>query len=82
MFLIATRLLTLLAIAYLFGLIVAWVFSLFDNDDGGDDFRRGDPESPQPPDPNRTLDLDSDKKRLVEIDESYYLAEFDLTSKK
>jgi len=82
MFLIATRLLSLLAIAYLFGLLVAWIFSLFGNDGGGDDFRRGDPESPQPPDPDKALDLDGDKKRTVEIDESYYLAEFDLTSKK
>ena len=82
MIVIASRLLTLLAIAYLFGLLVAWVFSWFGNDNGGDDFRRGDPDTPQPPDPGKTLDLNRDKKRLVEVDESYYLEEFDLSSKK
>ena len=82
MIVIASRLLTLLAIAYLFGLLVAWVFSWFGNDNGGDDFRRDDPDAPQPPDPGKTLDLDRDKKRLVEVDESYYLEEFDLSSKK
>ena len=82
MFLIATRFLSLLAIAYLFGLLVAWVFSLFNNDDGGDDFRRDDPQSPQPPNPGKTLELDRGKKRLVEVDESYYIEEFDLSSKK
>ena len=82
MIVIASRLLTLLAIAYLFGLLVAWVFSWFGNDNGGDDFRRDDPDTPQPPDPGKTLDLDRDRKRLVEVDESYYLEEFDLSSKK
>ena len=81
MFVIAIRLLALLAIAYLFGLLVAWLFSLFNSDNGGDDFRRGDPDSPQPPNPGRTLELDNGKKRLVEVDESYYLEEFDLSRK-
>lgn len=82
MIVIASRLLTLLAIAYLFGLLVAWIFSWFGNDNGGDDFRRDDPQPPQPPDPGKTLELDPGKKRLVEVDESYYLEEFDLSSKK
>jgi|GEM_PF-2637798 len=82
MIVIASRLLTLLAIAYLFGLLVAWIFSWFGNDNGGDDFRRGDPDAPQPPDPGKTLELDRGKKRLVEVDESYYLEEFDLSRKK
>ncbi|MEL6931121.1 MAG: LapA family protein [Cyanobacteria bacterium J06600_6] len=82
MFLIATRFLSLLAIAYLFGLLVAWIFSIFNNDGGGDDFRQDDPESPQPPNPGKTLELDNGKKRLVEVDESYYLEEFDLSRKK
>lgn len=81
MIVIAIRLLALLAIAYLFGLLVAWLFSLFNSDNGGDDFRRGDPDSPQPPNPGRTLELDKGKKRLVEVDESYYLEEFDLSKK-
>ena len=81
MIVIAIRLLALLAIAYLFGLLVAWLFSLFNSDNGGDDFRRGDPDSPQPPNPGRTLELDNGKKRFVEVDESYYLEEFDLSKK-
>ena len=83
MVVIATRLITLLAVAYLFGLLTAWLFSLFNSDDGGDDFRRGDPDAPQPPDPGKTFKLDTgnDKKRLVEVDESYYLEEFDLSKK-
>ena len=83
MFLIATRLLTLLAISYLFGLLVAWLFSLFNNDNGGDDFGGGDPDTPDPTPPGKTLDLDlnRDKTRLVEVDESYYLEEFDLNRK-
>ena len=81
MFLIATRLIALFAIAYLFGLFVAWLFSLFNND-GGDDFRRDDPDAPQPPDPGKTLELNQEQKRWVEIDESYYLEEFDLSDKK
>ena len=79
MSLIALRFITLLAIAYLFGLIVAWLFSLFNSSDGGDDFRRGDPDTPKPPKPGKALELDQGKKRLVEVDESYYLEEFDLT---
>ena len=81
MFVIAIRLLALLAIAYLFGLLVAWLFSLFNSDNGGDDFRRGDPDTPQSPNPGKTLELDKGKKRLVEVDESYYLEEFDLSKK-
>ncbi|MEM6611299.1 MAG: LapA family protein [Cyanobacteria bacterium P01_C01_bin.72] len=83
MFVIATRLISLLAIAYLFGLFVAWLFSLFNSDGGGDDFRDSDPDSPQPPNPGKTLELNqtTDKKRLVEVDESYYLEEFDLSKK-
>lgn len=82
MFVIATRFITLFAIAYLFGLLVAWLFSLFNGDNGGDDFRRDDPDTPQPPIPGKALELNQDKKRLVEVDESYYLEEFDLSSKK
>lgn len=81
MFLIATRLITLLAIAYLFGLLVAWLFSWFSNDDG-DDFRRDDPDTPQPPQPGKALEINPNKKRLVEVDESYYLEEFDLSDRK
>ncbi|MEL6496084.1 MAG: LapA family protein [Cyanobacteria bacterium J06623_7] len=83
MVVIAIRLLTLLAVAYLFGLLTAWVFSLFNSDEGGDDFRRGEPDAPQPPDPGKTFkfDADTNKKRLVEVDESYYLEEFDLSKK-
>ena len=80
MFLIGLRLLVLLAISYLFGLIVAWLFSLFNTDDGGDDFRQGEPEDPQPPEPGRTLS-NKGKKRLVEVDEFYYREEFDLKKK-
>ena len=81
MFVIAIRLITLLAISYLFGLIVAWLFSLFNADNGGDDFRRGDPEAPKPPNPGKALELNEAQKRLVEVDESYYLEEFDLSKK-
>ncbi|MGK7938201.1 MAG: LapA family protein [Xenococcaceae cyanobacterium] len=82
MFLIALRLMVLLAIAYLFGLLVAWLFSLFNSSNGGDDFRRDDPDTPQPPNPPKTLDIQKGKKRLVEVDESYYLEEFDLSKKQ
>ena len=82
MSLIAYRLAVVLAIAYLFGLLVSWLFSLFNSSDGGDDFRRDDPDSPKPPKPGKTLALKQDKKRLVEVDESYYLEEFDLSNKK
>ncbi len=79
---IAIRFIALFAIAYLFGLLVAWLFSLFNTDNGGDDFRHDDPDAPQPPQPGKTLKLNQSKKRLVEVDESYYLEEFDLSSKK
>ena len=82
MFLIAIRFIALFAIAYLFGLLVVWLFSLFNTDNGGDDFRRDDPDAPQPPPPGKALELNQNKKRLVEVDESYYLEEFDLSSKK
>ncbi len=82
MFLIAIRLLALFAIAYLFGLIVAWLFSLFNASDGGDDFRRDDPDAPQPPEPGKSLESKKGEKRLVEVDESYYLEEFDLSNKQ
>ena len=81
MFVIAIRLITLLAVSYLFGLIVAWLFWLFNGDNGGDDFRRDYPEAPKPPNPGKALELNKDKKRLVEVDESYYLEEFDLSKK-
>ena len=81
MFVIALRLAVVLAIAYLFGLFVSWLFWLFNSADGGDDFRDGEPESPQPPKPGKTLKLETDQKRLVEVDEAYYLAEFDLREK-
>ena len=82
MFLIAFRLITLLAIAYLFGLLVAWLFSLFNSSNGGDDFRGNDPDTPQPPEFGKTLEQKKGKKRLVEVDESYYLEEFDLGKKQ
>ena len=81
MFVIAIRLITLLAIAYLFGLLVAWIFSLFNTDNGGDDFRRGSSDVPKPPNPGKELELNKSQKRLVEVDESYYLEEFDLSKK-
>ena len=81
MFLIALRILIVVAIAYLFGLLVAWLVSLFNGGDGGDDFRRGQPKVPQPPNPGKTLPIKQEKKRLVEVDESYYLEEFDLSKK-
>lgn len=81
MFVIALRLAIVLASAYLFGLFVSWLFWLFNSSDGGDDFRDGEPDAPKPPIPGKTLKLEMDDKRLVEIDESYYLAEFDLSNK-
>ena len=81
MIVIAIRLIALLAIAYLFGLLVAWLFALFNSDNGGDDFRHGDPDTPPPSPPGKALKLNQDKKRLVEVDESYYLEEFDLSKK-
>ena len=82
MFLIALRLIILIAIAYLFGLLFTWLFSLFNTDNGGNDFRDDDPDSPQPPQPGKTLEQNKGKKRLVEVDESYYLEEFDLGNKQ
>ena len=83
MFVIAVRLIALLAIAYLFGLLVAWLFSLFNSGNGGDDFRDDDPNTPNPsPLSEKTLSPKSNKKRLVEVDESYYLEEFDLSKKQ
>ena len=81
MFLIALRLLILLALAYLFGLIVAWIFSFFNNSDGGDDFRSDDSVAPKPPEPGKTSQQKRGLKRVVEVDESYYLEEFDLSQK-
>ncbi|WP_019504256.1 LapA family protein [Pleurocapsa sp. PCC 7319] len=82
MFLIASRLITLLAVSYLFGLLVAWLFSLFNASEGGDDFNRDDPDTPSPPNPEKIPNQKIAKKRLVEIDESYYLEEFDLSNKE
>lgn len=81
MFVIALRLAMVLASAYLFGLFVSWLFWLFNSSDGGDDFRDGEPDAPKPPVPGNALELPTDNKRLVEVDESYYLAEFDLSKK-
>ena len=77
MFLIGLRIASILAIAYLFGLLIAWLLSLLSrSEDGGDgwDFDGDDPNSPTPP--------GSGKKRLVEVDEYYYLQEFDLRNEK
>ncbi len=82
MFLIATRLITLLAIAYLFGLFVAWLFSLFNDSNGGDEGGGDNPDTPKPPEPGKTLEQKRNKKRLVEVDEYYYLEEFDLSKKQ
>ena len=83
MFLIAFRIVIVLASAYLFGLLVAWLFSLFNSGNGGGgDFRGDDPITPMPPEPGKTLELQKVKKRLVEVDESYYLEEFDLSKKQ
>ena len=79
MFAIALRLITVLAIAYLFGLLVAWLVSLFNAaDDGGDDRGGGgDASPPKPPGPNHEASQPSEKI-LVEVDPSYYLDEFEL----
>ncbi|MDJ0535796.1 MAG: LapA family protein [Xenococcaceae cyanobacterium MO_207.B15] len=82
MFLIAFRIIILLASAYLFGLLVAWLFSLFNSSNGGDDGYSNDPDTPKPPEPGKTLELQKGKKRLIEVDESYYLEEFDLSKKQ
>jgi hypothetical protein len=81
MFLIATKFIMLLAIAYLFGLLVAWLFSFFNDNDGGDDRGNNDPDTPKPPQPGR-IAQPKNRKRLVEVDESYYLEEFDLSKKQ
>ena len=70
-----------LAIAYLFGLLVAWLFSFFNGGDDGGGGGGNSPVNPQPPEPGKTLNNKSGKKRLVEVDESYYLEEFDLSKK-
>ena len=80
MFLIATKFTLLLAIAYLFGLLVAWLFSFFNDNDGGDEGGNNDPNTPQPPSPGK-IAQPKNQKRLVEVDESYYLEEFDLSKK-
>ncbi len=77
MFLIGLRIASLLAIAYLFGLLITWLLSLFSGSEGGDDgwdFDGDEPNAPMPP--------GSGKKRLVEVDEYYYLQEFDLRNEK
>ena len=73
MFLIALRLVIVLAIAYLFGLLVAWLASLF-KDRGVDDEHS--------PVSAASSDLKENKKRSILIDESYYLEEFDIYKKK
>ena len=82
MFLIALRLIILLATAYLFGLLCVWLWSLFNSGNGGDDGRGDEPDSPKPPNPTKTLEAKKGKKRLVEIDEFYYLEEFDLSKRQ
>ena len=80
MFLIAFRMLVVLALAYLFGLLVAWLASLFSDGGGGGDYGGDEPVPPIPPLPGKSKHK-SDLKRLVEVDESYYLEEFDLSKK-
>ena len=81
MFLIAFRLIMALAIAFLFGLLVNWIFSLFnDSDDGGWDHGGDDPTPPTPPEPGESPRRKRGK-RLVEVDEEYYLEEFDVSKK-
>lgn len=83
MFLIAFRIVIALAVAYLFGLIVSWLVSFFKNSGGGDWGKGNDePASPLPPDSGETPHHKTRKKRLVEVDESYYLEEFDLNPKQ
>ena len=82
MFVIALRLAIVLASAYLFGLFVSWLFWLFNSSDGGDDFRDGNPDSPKPPNPGKTVTLKTESQSLVEVNEDYYLAEFDLSKKR
>ncbi|MGK7876785.1 MAG: LapA family protein [Xenococcaceae cyanobacterium] len=83
MFLIAFRIVIVLALAYLFGLLVAWLVSFFNaSDDGGCDKRDSEPTPTLPPNLGETSKGKIPKKRLVEVDESYYLEEFDLSKKK
>ncbi len=83
MFLIGLRFVIVLAIAYLFGLLVAWVLSFFNGSDGdGWDDDGNEPISPIPPEPGEDSKQKTRKKRLVEVDESYYLEEFDLRKNK
>ena len=83
MFLIAFRIAVVLASAYLFGLLVAWLFSLFNGSDGGGgDFGGDEPIPPVPPEPGKTSNPKKSQKRWVEVDESYYLEEFNLNKKQ
>jgi len=68
MFLIALRLVIVLALAYLFGLLVAWVASLFSDRDLEAE--------------NNSISTASSEIRSIEVDESYYLAEFDIYKNK
>ena len=79
MFVIALRLITVLALAYLFGLLVAWLVSLFNAADDGEDDRGGggDASPPKPPGPNHEASQPGGKI-WVEVDQSYYLDEFKL----
>ena len=83
MFLIGLRLLMVLAIACLFGVFFAWLVSFFNGSSGGGWDDRGDEPDPKgPSDPGGISQPKQEKKRLVEVDESYYLEEFDLSDKK
>ena len=83
MFLIAIRLAMVLAAACLLGLIFAWIIALFSpSDDGGWDDGNDEPKPDLPPNPGKKLPKESPQKRFVQVDESYYLAEFDLRKKK
>ncbi|MGF1478766.1 MAG: LapA family protein [Cyanophyceae cyanobacterium] len=79
MFVIAIRLLMALAIAYLFGLLVAWLVSFFNGSD--DDGWHDGGDQPTPPLPPGSGEKPQSEKRLVEVDESYYIEEFDLSRK-
>ncbi|MGF1488382.1 MAG: hypothetical protein ACFBSE_14950 [Prochloraceae cyanobacterium] len=68
MFLIALRLVIVLALAYLFGLLVAWIASLFSDRDLETE--------------NNSISTASSEMGSLEIDESYYLAEFDIYKNK
>ncbi len=77
MFLIALRIVFILSIAYSFGLLVAWLILVFQNANN-----RGLHSEDNEPMLNMQLDHHNPsqkqlpKKRWVEVDESYYLAEF------